>query len=210
MVRDVPMSDRVRRLPLDPKRGIPVPWFVAWIDGQPDFRVADKFRDAVRFNLCWVCGQPRGRFGTFVIGPMCAVNRTTAEPPSHLDCGRWSAQVCPFLARPHARRRENDMPDRGVNPGGEMIKRNPGVTCLWTTRDWRLFGDDRGGWLFEVGEPSHVEWWSQARTATRNEVEASVASGLPLLQVVADEEGPDAVAELQRLRADAERWYPGG
>ena len=32
----------------------------------------------------------------FVIGPMCAVNRVIApEPPSHRDCGTFSARVLP-------------------------------------------------------------------------------------------------------------------
>jgi len=26
-------------LPIDPDRGYPVPWFVAWVNGKPDFRV---------------------------------------------------------------------------------------------------------------------------------------------------------------------------
>lgn len=94
-----PMPPRVAQLPLDPDRGYPVPWFAAWFDadgqpcergqGKPDYRVVhpEDVRDAHRFELCWICGGRRGAFATFVIGPMCAVNRTSAEPPSHLDCG---------------------------------------------------------------------------------------------------------------------------
>jgi hypothetical protein len=51
------MSD----LPVD-ERGFPVPWFVAWFDGKPEFRAMDglKWIRAVREHLCWVCG---GRLG---------------------------------------------------------------------------------------------------------------------------------------------------
>lgn len=194
---DVVMPPNVRHLPIDPKRGVPVPWFVAWIDGGPEFRVADKLRDAIRFDLCWVCGRKRGRFGTFVAGPMCGVNRTSAEPPCHRDCAVWSAQVCPFLTRPHARRRERNMPEGSVDPAGIALKRNPGVTMLWTTRDWKLFDAGRGGVLFHFGDPTDVQWWAEGRTATRAEVEASVDSGLPALREMAEAESPEAVAELE-------------
>lgn len=201
---EIPAPANVRHLPMDPKRGIPVPWFVAWIDGQPEFRVADKLRDAIRFGLCWVCGRKRGRYGTFLTGPMCAVNRNTAEPPCHLECAVWSAQVCPFLTRPHARRRDRNLPEGSSDPGGISIKRNPGVSLLWTTRQWRVVGDGRGGVLFSLGDPSGVQWWAEGRAATRAEVEASVESGLPILREMAEAEGPRAVAELDaQVRAVA-------
>jgi hypothetical protein len=208
MVRAVPMPDRVRQLPVDPKRRVPVPWFVAWVDGVPDFRVADKLRDAIRFDLCWVCGQHRGRYGTFVIGPMCAVNRTTAEPPCHADCAEWSARVCPFLTRPHARRRENNMPDGHSDPAGIMIRRNPGVTLLWTTREWRIVPDGNGGRLFSLGDPTAVAWWAEGRNATRAEVLASIDSGMPILRGIAEAEGPRAVAELDAQRRAVDPLVP--
>ena len=51
---------RIARLPVH--KGYPVPWFVAWIDGVPDFRVADgrKLWEAVRHSRCWVCGDKLG------------------------------------------------------------------------------------------------------------------------------------------------------
>ena len=54
-----PIPERIARLPLD-KRGFPVPWFVQWDDGVPNFPVMDpdKFRLAISFNRCWCCGQP--------------------------------------------------------------------------------------------------------------------------------------------------------
>jgi hypothetical protein len=65
-----------------------VPWFVAWFDGKPEFRAMDglKWIRAVREHLCWVCGGRLGVWQTFVLGPMCGINRTTVEPPCHLEC----------------------------------------------------------------------------------------------------------------------------
>jgi hypothetical protein len=91
------------------------------------------------------------------------------------------------------------MPGEAAEPAGIAIKRNPGVTLLWTTRRYRPYRDPMtGGVLFNIGDPSRVEWFTEGRTATRAEVMASIDSGLPLLREVAEEEGPRALAELDR------------
>jgi len=61
---------RLHFLPVD-ERGYPVPWFVAWRDGKPEFRAMDgeKWVRAVAQRLCWVCGEQLGNWLTFVIGP---------------------------------------------------------------------------------------------------------------------------------------------
>ena len=75
------------------------------------------------------------------------------------------------------------------------------------TESYRPFraGD---GVLFTFGDPVEVLWFAQGRTATREEVEASIESGLPLLTAQAEAEGLDAVAALRRKTADAMRWLP--
>jgi hypothetical protein len=100
-----PLPSGVARLPR--RRGYPVPWFVGWIGGEPEFRMADseKLALAVRRSLCWVCGDPIVGLRAYLVGPMCAVNRTSAEPPSHVRCADWSARACPPRgARPPGRR----------------------------------------------------------------------------------------------------------
>lgn len=195
---------RLRALPVS-DGGYPVPWFVAWVDGKPEFRAADasKFRDAIRFRKCWVCGEQLGRLMTFVIGPMCGINRTSAEPPCHTECARWSARNCPFLANAGRTRREDDAIDavklQECMPG-HAIARNPGVTLLWTTRDYRLFSDGRGGALLKIGDPISIECWREGRIATREEVDESIRTGIPILEKIAAEEGPLASAELSRMR----------
>jgi hypothetical protein len=208
-IAEIPMPKRIAALPRD-HRGYPVPWFVVWLDaddrplprgeGRPDFRVImpDALDEAIR-GACWICGHRLGRYQTFVIGPMCAVNRNSAEPPSHHDCATYAARACPFLARPHARRRENAMPGEAVEPAGVAIKRNPGVALLWTTRKYRPYRDPfNGGVLFDIGEPDQVEWFAEGRPATREEVMASIDSGLPLLREAAEQDGAAALRELDR------------
>ena len=213
-----PMPVRLRKLRVD-HRGYPVPAFVQWCqtgrdtfepatpgapDAYPEFRVMNQefWVRAVKQKLCWVCGEPLGVYKTFVIGPMCAVNRTSSEPPCHLDCAVWSAVNCPFLSRPHMVRREDERTDPLVgNVAGIMIARNPGVTLLWTTRVYTVFAASPGKLLLTIGEPTAVAWYAHGRTATRAEVIASIESGVPLLEAtIEQEEVEDRPAAREELR----------
>jgi hypothetical protein len=203
-----PLPQRMRRLRVD-VRGYPVPWFVAWVDGRPEFRAFDerKLILAVRSNLCWVCGERLGVHMSFLIGPMCIVNRTSAEPPSHTDCATFSAMACPFLSLPKAKRREANLPEGAREPAGEMIKRNPGVSAVWTCEQYSTFKAP-GGPLFRIGHPSEVLWFAEGRPATREEVLASIESGLPLLQARAVQDGAEAMYALGQAVGHAMQWLP--
>ena len=188
-MRNVPLPAAMRLLPRNPQ-GYPIPWFVSTLpDGSRDFRVADaaRQRDARRLNLCWVCGRSNGAYKAFTIGPMCALNRVSAEPPAHRDCAIYSARCCPFLATPQMVRRDKDLPagtDTDVKPGGVAIMRNPGVALVWVTRTFTVelapMGEE--GLLWRFGEPTSLHWYCQGRDATRAEVLASIETGLPTLQ----------------------------
>jgi hypothetical protein len=205
------LPPRIRDLPID-ERGYPVPWFVGWIDGKPDFRVIrpDGMAEAIRKHICWLCGQPLGRFLTFVIGPMCAITRTTAEPPSHRQCAEFAVLACPFLTNPNMVRSPRAKPEGADEPAGVHIPRNPGVSAVWTARNYKRFrveadvAGSKGGYLIEMGNPERVSWWREGRKATREEVEASIAGGFPTLEALAVEEGRGAVAALS-LRVAAMR-----
>ena len=168
----------MQSLPVD-QRGYVVPWFVDYIDGKPEFRAMnrEKWIKAVQFRLCWVCGERMGRYLAFVAGPMCGINRTTSEPPCHLECAQWSVRNCPFLANPEAMRRvDENVPLFSENTAGIGLSRNPGVTMLWTTRDYSVFDDGAGKPLICMGEPTSVEWYCRGKLATREEGR-SVRSG---------------------------------
>ena len=209
------LPKRRRHLPLD-SRGYPVPWFVDWIDGEPEFRAmsVEKFKRAIKEERCWVCGDRLGKYKTFVAGPMCLINHTSAEPPSHHDCAEWSAQNCPFLVRPHMERREDDVINN-EGQGDAAILRNPGCSALVTTKGYRVFraAGSATGWLIDMGEFERVEWFAEGRPATRAEVEHSVETGLPLLGEACKREAtPErmirAGAELQRAYEASKVWWP--
>jgi len=208
----------IRRLPVD-ARGYPIPWFVAVLpDGTRDFRVIEpgKIVRAVKERLCWICGRPRRRDQfTFMIGPMCAVNRVSSEPPSHHKCAQLAAMACPFLTLPMAKRRDHNLPEGGVAPAGLALARNPGVTLLWQCGAFKAMRVEahesegiRAGVLFRIGDPLSVEWYAEGRPATRAEVLASIDSGMPLLAEPAEREGGHAPYVLAAQRAAVDRLLP--
>lgn len=207
---------RIANLKKD-RRGYPVPWFVHWRRGEgdagtePDFRVIRKNgrERALGGPLCWICGGKLGVHRVFVIGPMCVVNRVTMEPPSHRECAEYAAIACPFLAKPRMRRLPtDDLKDPHV--AGLMIERNPGVTCLYETRDYRPFktGDGKDDWLIRLGKPQRIDFWREGGRASREAVVQSIESGLPALMALASEEGPQAVLELGRMTGEALKLLP--
>lgn len=187
----VKVPARISRLPLDP-RNYAVPFFVAWIDGKPDFRVIDpeKLYQAIKLKLCWICGGPLGSHLAFILGPMCVVNRIISEPPSHKECATYSLQVCPFLTLPKAQRREANLPTNVHDSPGIPIERNPGASCLWITKKYSPVHAPNGI-LFRVGEPLEMQWWREGRAATHREVIDSIESGLSVLRTIASEEGAE-------------------
>lgn len=206
----------MQKLPID-KRGYPVPWFVDWVNGEPEFRAMDprKFRAAINDRLCWTCGS--GLFGeeVFVIGPMCAVNRISSEPPSHRECALYAAMNCPFLSKPQMHRRKDEEIDAIKKPSpGVMIERNPGVTLLWYTRRHALLTvrnrpGAADGILFQIGRPFKTEWYCRGRAATREEVMQSFESGLPILREQAEtHDGPEGMAFLETQITEARRLIP--
>lgn len=192
---------RMRSLPVN-AAGYPVPWFVAWVNGQPEFRciAPGRIEAALKRKLCWLCGKSMGAESAFVIGPMCALNRTNAEPPSHRACAIYAAMACPFLTRPAAERREGGMPTDTTEPAGFAIKRNPGACAVWITERFTLFEDHLGGLLINIGEPKQVLWFCEGREATRAEVQRSIETGLPILEEQARLGGPQSLRALEEYR----------
>jgi hypothetical protein len=199
----------MRHLPLD-ERGYPIPEFVDTVDDKRDFRFMSQvhWQHCVQQRRCWVCGGQLGARLCFVVGPMCLVNRTSSEPPSHRECGQWSARFCPFLSRPHMVRREDDL-SRSVagNVAGCPILRNPGAIACVIARSYQIFRDDKGAPLIMIGIPEEVTWWAEGRPATRAEVDESIRTGLPKLEEIAAQQ-KGGLEELARCRRAIEQWLP--
>jgi hypothetical protein len=201
---------RMRTLPID-RRGYPIPWFVFTNDdGTRDFRVADasKRGQAVRDRLCWICGQRLGHWFAFVIGPMCAVNRNTSEPPCHFECAFFAVQACPFMTLPEAQYRSANLPsDTSELP--HAIDGNPGAVAIWITGSFKPYRTG-GSWLIDIGPPERVHWYAEGRVATRAEIVASLDRRLPRLMEAAQAEGSEAIAALERSVGIAAAFLPDG
>ncbi len=208
--------DRIAALPLS-KQGYPIPWFVATLeDGTRDFRIIshERLAEAVKLGRCWVCGQNLGGYKAFTIGPMCAVNRISAEPPSHRSCAQYAAVACPFLSRPEMVRRETGLEELGtVKPPG-MIERNPAVALVWVCRDY-AGKMTRGRALFEIGDPIALEFYHRGQPASFAQVCDSIRTGLPaLLQATEHDENPAysrgmLALELVAALGQVEKCFPG-
>lgn len=92
-------------------RGYPVPYFVSWIDGKPEFRFlnADRLDMIIRRKVCHICGKklPDDYF-YFISGPMGLHNKISTDAPMHKVCAEFSIFACPHLFRQKAERRDND------------------------------------------------------------------------------------------------------
>jgi hypothetical protein len=220
-IRHIPRPFRIAKLPISDK-GFPTPAFVAWLDSEGknylpagtfgakrDFRIIDhRYMDrCYRFHRCWICDEPLGRHRVFVIGPMCAVNRNTMEPPSHRSCAEYAVRTCPFMMQPRMRRNPAGDIQEHMSVPGIHLDRNPGCYCLYETEHYRRI-HVRGGMLCRLGDPARVEWMTEGRPSTRAEVTAAIDSGMPFLMDIAAKEGPEAVKELAALRARVDAFLP--
>lgn len=207
-----PPPPQIKALPVCPVRKLPVPWFVAWVDGKPDFRVADprKVVLAVREKRCWVCGMGLAPGPhTFVSGPYCAFNYTTAEPPCHHQCAVYAATACPFLTKPHMTRREEVIPGTFMH-GGYADNHNPGVTALVVSSVLQVKAAPNGI-IFGVGRPHRFEWYAEGRPATRDEVKRAMdEAAAKLLAFSKAEEArfPGSTLQTERDIEVAWKWLP--
>jgi hypothetical protein len=112
--------------------------------------------------------------------------------------------VCPFLTRPHAKRREHEKATHMVEGA---ILRNPGVAALAFSRSYDITAE-RGGTLFRFEKPVAVEWYCEGRAATRAEVKHSIDTGLPELRAMYDIMTPDAQRRTERDIKNVERFFP--
>jgi len=206
-IKDIPLPPRLARRPVS-SRGFPVPWFVTFRNGDWDFVNLDPEKLGIAYTqeICWLCGEKLGQFRSFCIGPMCSINRVTSEPAQHKLCSEYAVRACPFLVRPNAKRNDKATMAPGNIPGIHL-DHNPGACLVWTTKSYKPVRVG-GGVLFELGDPVEVSWWREGRKATRAEIDAAIAKGMPKLHQAAAMQGPDSIKELQRYLERAEKLLP--
>lgn len=204
LIRDIPIPPRMAHRPIN-RRGFPVPWFVTEKDASGDWDFVNvhplRVVEAVSRGVCFLCGERLGKYVAFVIGPMCSINRVSAEPPVHRECAEYAVRACPFLVNPNTRRNEKAARGDGSTTPGIMIQHNPGVNLIWITTSFTI--QQR---LFCLGEPVALAWFKQGRNATRAEINEAIDKGLPYLRQVAAAE--DALPDLEKQIARAMPLLP--
>jgi hypothetical protein len=140
---------------------------------------------------------------------MCLINLTTMEPPAHRACTEYAVKACPFLTQPRRRRNDATALPEGSIVDGAAIERNPGCVAVVEAKSYHRFDDGKGGWLIRLVKPTRVDWWAHGRQATRDEIMASIESGYPiLLDIATKHDGPEGVAELEKMRERALHLLP--
>lgn len=92
-------------------RGYPIPYFVSYINGKPEFRFLDGARlDMIlERKVCHICGKKLPTdFFYFIAGPFGLLNKISTDAPMHRLCAEFSIFACPHLYRQKAERRDND------------------------------------------------------------------------------------------------------
>lgn len=177
--------------------GYVVPFFVSWFIGdqmvnenepgaKPSFPTIDMGRllTCRKHSRCWICGNKLAAFKTFVFGPASALARMSYEPPSHRDCARYAAKVCPFIINPkHKHVTERAKPyhmKEGESVLPEVSPHHPGIVALYTVKSYTFKMQDRarGIGIFELPEPENVEFYIEGRRATVVEVVNGVRSAI--------------------------------
>jgi hypothetical protein len=117
---ETPTPPAVARRPRD-SRGYPVPAITPWVDDAPTFALTSTSRNLICAveRRCSICGTSLGSGPVWRVvaateaqamaaaqaaGTAYANRAGTAEAPGHLSCMLYAAMVCPYLARPNARR----------------------------------------------------------------------------------------------------------
>lgn len=95
----IPMAMATR--PIDPRRGLPIPFINETDDGAVEFAAiqSHKVLACARGHLCGICGNPLGYWMAFIGGPRSASTRAYLDPPSHPECGIYAMNRCPHIAR---------------------------------------------------------------------------------------------------------------
>jgi hypothetical protein len=97
-MRKIEVPNFLSHLKID-ERGYPIPFFVAYVNGKPDFRMLEvtKQKQCVEKKLCSICGKKLFEYQYFITGPMGLKNGTHSDPPSHRECAEYSMNICPHL-----------------------------------------------------------------------------------------------------------------
>lgn len=118
--------------------GLPVPYFVGWVGGRPDFRLLDAQRQGFCFAYakCAICGSAGPTPKYLICGPIGLENRVHTEPAVHEACARYALLTCPYLSRADSARRQDYPAGSRYSHGG--LAEKPDELFLVELDKWQL------------------------------------------------------------------------
>lgn len=124
------------------ERGYPVPFFVSWINGKPEFRYLNNERQEmiIENKLCHICGLKLYKdYSYFISGPVGLQNRISSDAGMHRVCAEFSLRACPHLYLQKAERRQNDELGKKINARHDdvVIKEKPQTLYLIKACKWK-------------------------------------------------------------------------
>jgi hypothetical protein len=211
-----PIPPHMQELPLD-KRGYPVPYFVQWVNGVPDFRVSNMRRiyECTNKKLCMICGKALNKDEgcVFAVGPLSTLTQTNDEPPMHRACAEFSAQVCPWMLHPGMKRIPKPLPDGTMSAGqleavGAINGGAPKVWALYDTDSYIAEAQENRTILYFMGEPREIHWWKAGRRATREEVLEALTDTVAFMKAYPGCESPEVQKHYDDRFTELGLWVP--
>lgn len=144
-------------------KGYLKPWFVK----ADDFRVVDvdKAWVSIRKGACWICGKAFKPNEYAMVGDAnCAALRVYTEPPCHVECACYAAQVCPFMLYPNAKRRVAGLAEEEtlahINDVNDVLikEENPGEYFIVVVNDFD-FIDAHHVMTFPEENIKEIQYW---------------------------------------------------
>jgi hypothetical protein len=194
-VKDVPIPFELSKNDRD-RRGLPIP-FVVYRDtrGEPHFSINDTsvVEEVLARKLCGLCGGPLKPDHIWLFGgpgSSFLEDGMYIDPFMHHACGRYAAQVCPFLAAPsYARRVEGRSLDlealheMAVVHDNQIAPPRPLFFALARTTGFELIDPNDGSgqkYILPHRPWKDIEFWQNGRRITQGDAEKiAQASDLP-------------------------------
>jgi hypothetical protein len=140
------IPEKMKDLPRDERRKVPVPLMNEEPDGTPNFLVVsnDTVIGCGRDRCCGICGKPLDYWIAFVGGPISARNGAYTDPPFHRECAQAAMHFCPHInRRQHRRSPDEKMPEGSWKSDG-AVEDKPAQWVIGLTRDYKMIPWGRG------------------------------------------------------------------
>ncbi len=118
-------------------RGYPIPFFVSWIKGKPEFRLLDVHKQeiCIREHKCGICGKKLVKnVAYFISGPLGAKNQVSTDPPMHKECAEFSLQACPHMHFERADRRDANLPAGVEGNATQLLTKPDCIFCIYADK----------------------------------------------------------------------------